>query len=116
MKQTVLRAALLALTLLTTVAILPSRAGVVNPDISLIGQPAIRWSDDAADPARKRPTLALGETELVFDAALNPYARGTAVFSIYRRPGNSVAFAEVSLAFLHITAQREPSRAFSIGA
>jgi hypothetical protein len=53
-----------------------ARAGVVNPDISVIGQPLARWTDDAADPGRRRWTLDPGETELVFDAALNPYARG----------------------------------------
>ena len=26
-------------------------AGVVNPDISVIGQPFIRWTDDETDPA-----------------------------------------------------------------
>ena len=54
----------------------PAHAGVVNPDISVIGQPFARWSDDAG-PARKRVTLDVGETEFVFDAYLNPYARGT---------------------------------------
>jgi hypothetical protein len=54
-------------------------AGVVNPDISVIGQPFARWTDDAADPARKRVGLDVGETEFVFDAYLNPYARGTFV-------------------------------------
>jgi hypothetical protein len=54
-----------------------AHAGVVNPDISVIGQPFARWSDDAGDPARKRVRLDVGETEFVFDADLNPYARGT---------------------------------------
>jgi hypothetical protein len=49
----------------------------INPDISVIGQPFARWSDAADDPARKRATLDPGETEIFFDAALNPYARGT---------------------------------------
>lgn len=57
----------------------PSRAGVVNPDISVIGQPFARWTDDPSDPGRKRVRLDAGETEIVFDAALNPYARGTVV-------------------------------------
>jgi hypothetical protein len=57
-------------------------AGVVNPDISVVGQPYIRWTDDASDPTRKRPTLNLGEVEGVFDAYLNPYARGTFILSI----------------------------------
>ena len=59
----------------------PARAGVVNPDISLIGQPIARWTDAAGDPASKRPTLDVGETEVMLDSDLNPYARGTAVLS-----------------------------------
>jgi hypothetical protein len=55
----------------------PVCAGVVNPDISVIGQPFARWTDDAGDPAARRAVLDVGETEIVFDAALNPYARGT---------------------------------------
>jgi hypothetical protein len=54
-------------------------AGVSNPDISVIGQPWLRWTDAAGDPARKRLTLDPGETEFIFDGALNPYARGTFV-------------------------------------
>ncbi len=53
-----------------------ARAGVTNPDISVIGQPFIRWTDDPASAASKRPVFDVGETEFVFDAALNPYARG----------------------------------------
>lgn len=52
------------------------RAGVVNPDISVVGQPFIRTTDDPADPDRERLQLNVGETEFVFDAYLNPYARG----------------------------------------
>jgi len=64
---------------LLVLALAPARrahAGVTNPDISVIGQPFIRWNDDATDPTAKRPVFDVGETELVFDAALNPYARG----------------------------------------
>jgi hypothetical protein len=53
-----------------------SRAGVINPDISVVGQPFIRTTDDPADPDRDRLQLNVGETEFVFDAYLNPYARG----------------------------------------
>jgi hypothetical protein len=53
-----------------------ARAGVTNPDISVIGQPFVRWTDDPSAADRKRPRLDIGETEIVFDAALNPYARG----------------------------------------
>jgi hypothetical protein len=68
--------------LIAVAALAPSaRAGVVNPDISLIGQPFVRWTDAAGDPARKRFVLDPGETELAIDAPLNPYARGAAVFS-----------------------------------
>ena len=75
------RAALLALALLSLLGIPSARAGVVNPDISLIGQPSIRWTNDSSSVARKRPQFQLGETELVLDAALNPYAHGTVVFT-----------------------------------
>ena len=64
---------------LLVLALAPARrahAGVTNPDISVIGQPFIGWTDNAADPTAKRPVFDVGETELVFDAALNPYARG----------------------------------------
>lgn len=60
----------------------PIARAVVNPDLSVIGQPFMRWTDDPADPARKRVTLDVGETELIFDAALNPYARGTFIASL----------------------------------
>jgi hypothetical protein len=52
------------------------RAGVLNPQISIIGQPFAAITDDAADPDRDRVRLAPGETEIVFDDYLNPYARG----------------------------------------
>lgn len=57
-------------------------AAGTNPDISLIGQPAMRWADGVLDPARKRARLDLGETEILFDAPLNPYARGTATITL----------------------------------
>ncbi len=59
-----------------------ARAGVVNPDISVIGQPFMRWTNDPQDPASKRVTFDEGEVEGVFDAALNPYAKGTFILSI----------------------------------
>jgi len=49
----------------------------VNPNISVIGEPFTRWSDDEGDPARKRVTFDPGETEFFFDDYLNPYARGS---------------------------------------
>ena len=57
-------------------------AGVVNPDISVIGQPVVTYSDDASRPDHDRLQMDVGETELVFDAALNPYARGTFIASL----------------------------------
>ena len=73
--------ALAALTLAGSFA-LPASAGVVNPDISVIGQPFMRWTDDFADPSRRRVTLDVGEIETVFDADLNPYARGSVTLAI----------------------------------
>jgi len=57
-------------------------AGVVNPDISVIGQLIYKYHDDKAASDARKPTLDLGETELVFDSYLNPYAKGTFVFSV----------------------------------
>ena len=53
-----------------------ARAGTTNPDISVIDQPLIRWTDEAGNPEQHHPVFSVGETEFVFDAALNPYARG----------------------------------------
>lgn len=58
-----------------------ARAGVTNPDISVIGQPFFSLTDDPSSANRKRPALDPGEAEVVFDAYLNPYARGTFVIS-----------------------------------
>jgi hypothetical protein len=61
----------------------PACAGVVNPDISLIGQPVVRWTDDPSDTrAYRQLGFDVGETEIVFDSALNPYARGYATLSL----------------------------------
>jgi hypothetical protein len=62
-------------------------AGVINPDISVIGQPFIHYTGDPADPDRKKLRLDVGETEFVFDAALNPYARGTFVAALSEEEG-----------------------------
>ena len=64
---------------LLVLALTPARgahAGVTNPDISVIGQPFVSWNDSTGAATSKRPVFDVGETELVFDAALNPYARG----------------------------------------
>jgi hypothetical protein len=77
------RAALLAALSLSLIApAAPARAQSSNPDISVIGQPSARWTDDAADPGRRRVRLDAGETEFLFDAPLNPYARGTFIASM----------------------------------
>lgn len=75
-------AAVLAALALSAAFLAPANAGVSNPDISVVGQPFASWTDDPAEPGRKRPRLDVGETELFFDAALNPYARGTVVVAM----------------------------------
>ena len=57
-------------------------AGVTNPDISVIGQLIFKYHDDRTAQDAHRPTLDLGETELVFDSYLNPYAKGFFVFTV----------------------------------
>ena len=37
-----------------------ARAGTTNPDISVIGQPFIGWTDNANDPTAKRPVFDVG--------------------------------------------------------
>jgi hypothetical protein len=59
-----------------------SYSGVTNPDISAIGQVIGKYTDDGASGVVKKPTLELGEAELMLDAALNPYVNGVFVFSL----------------------------------
>ncbi|MDD5772350.1 MAG: hypothetical protein PHX78_02665 [bacterium] len=59
----------------------PVSAGVINPDISVIGQIISKRTDDAALEDARIPTLDLGETELVFDSYLNPYSKGLFVLT-----------------------------------
>jgi hypothetical protein len=59
-----------------------SRAGVTNPDVSALGQMRTFVTDDTANINRNRGQISFDESEIVFDAALNPYAHGTFVFSI----------------------------------
>lgn len=75
----------LVIGLLSCLMLLPaaSSAGVVNPDVSVVGQPFLRWTDEPGDPDRRRATLELGETEFVFDSYLNPYARGTFTVALH---------------------------------
>ena len=60
----------------------PGHAGVINPDISVIGQPFLGLTDDNFTAHHDRPQLDVGETEFVFDAALNPYAHGTFILTL----------------------------------
>ena len=66
---------LLLLIPLLALATVTADAGVVNPEISILGQPFARWTDDAEDAAHDRVALEPGEVEVVFDDYLNPYAR-----------------------------------------
>ncbi|MCB9366723.1 MAG: hypothetical protein H6508_06040 [Calditrichaeota bacterium] len=59
-----------------------AQAGVTNPDISVVGQMRAFMTDDAADINRDRAQLSFDESELILDAALNPFARGTFVIAI----------------------------------
>lgn len=72
-------------------------AGVTNPDISAIGQVLGTYTDETLSPAPKQFALALGETELVLDAALNPYFKGVFVFSIDKKEGIDVEEAYTTL-------------------
>jgi hypothetical protein len=72
-----LRAAATAVAAACAAASGSARAGVINPDISVIGQPFMAITNDPASTDRERPRLDVGETEFVFDAYLNPYARGS---------------------------------------
>jgi hypothetical protein len=60
----------------SALAVSLSAAGVTNPDLSALGQLHLGYHDDPASEDYQTPALALGETEIVLDAALNPYARG----------------------------------------
>ena len=64
------------------VGVTPGHAGVINPDISVIGQPFLGLTNDNFDANHDRPQIDVGETEFVFDAALNPYARGTFILTL----------------------------------
>lgn len=82
MRRRLVLASAFALAVASLHSFVPSaRAGVVNPNISLIGQPFVRWTNAAGDPAAKRLVLDPGETEMMLDAPLNPYARGVAVLA-----------------------------------
>jgi hypothetical protein len=67
-----------------------SYSGITNPDISVIGQIFGTYTDDTLVQAHDKATLILGETELSFDAALNPYFKGAFVLSIDSKGGIDV--------------------------
>jgi hypothetical protein len=56
--------------------------GVINPDISVLGQVFTTYTNDPLSPDKNKAELSLGEAEIVFDSALNPYAKGFIVISI----------------------------------
>lgn len=60
----------------------PALAGVTNPNISAIGQLLGAYTDDSTSASPEKPTMELGETELMLDAALNPYFNGAIVLSL----------------------------------
>jgi hypothetical protein len=62
--------------LLVALAAVPGMPGVVNPDLSAIGQVRAGLSDDPGSPDEGDPTLALGESEIILDAYVNPFVRG----------------------------------------
>jgi hypothetical protein len=68
--------------LLSAACAVTAFAGVSNPDLSLIGQVRSDWTNDPQSVDQYRPTLGLGEVELVAQSALNPYSDGTFVLAI----------------------------------
>ena len=78
------RRSAIAAALLLAAALGPAAAGagVVNPDLSVLGQPFMRWTNDPSDSSAKRARLDPGEVEMVYDSYLNPYAKGYFVTSL----------------------------------
>ncbi len=54
----------------------PLSAGSVNPDLSVVGQVFGGFTGDPASPDEGEPSLSLGETEILLEAALNPFFKG----------------------------------------
>lgn len=77
-------AASVAVSCLSIISCLPASAaaGPANPDISAMGQILFTHTDDATSDDANTTAFTIGETELVFDAYLNPYAKGMFVFSV----------------------------------
>ena len=71
-----------------------SSAGPVNPDISVIGDARIAWSDASEDD---KPVLELHELELAFVGPLNPYASAEAYLGIHGTEGIEVEEAKLIL-------------------
>jgi len=55
---------------------IPGMAGIVNPNISAIGQVLSGVTDDPGSVNMNEATLELGEAEFIMEAALNPYFKG----------------------------------------
>jgi hypothetical protein len=73
----------LPLLLLVVLPFAPAaRAGVTNPNISVIGIMRLFTTNDSTDINHDRAQFSLDETEIQADAALNPFANGTFVFAI----------------------------------
>lgn len=81
--RTTAASAVSAVFAITQAALLPfpCAAGVVNPDISAVGQLRAGLTDDKASADQGEPALSLGETELILDAWLNPYLKGNFTLS-----------------------------------
>ncbi len=62
--------------------VVPSSAGVSNPDLRAIGQAFGTYTDNTLAEAHKKFALTLGETEIDLNAALNPYFIGAFVLAI----------------------------------
>ena len=98
-----------------------AHAGVVNPDISVLGQSFTGWTDDLSDPSSKLGTLHQGEVEGYFTLVrglpaglqlkggkyrvgfgrMNPMHYGQKHI-MSRRSMNSAQVAECSPTFLHM--------------
>jgi hypothetical protein len=68
---------------MSSVFLVPMRihAGVVNPDISALGQVLGGITDDTSSRDKNQPTLQSGEVEVDLDGYLNPYVKGAFVIS-----------------------------------
>jgi hypothetical protein len=73
---------LLGVMLLTIVRGIDAKAGVTNPDLSVLGQMRTFMTDNPNDLNRNRAQISFDETEIGIEAYLNPYAKGTFVLSV----------------------------------